>query len=383
VTLGDVAEVCAGGGAPQGRDDFGEDGTPFVRAGSIAPLLAGAPEESLEKLTPETASKHGLRLFPAGTVLFAKSGMSATKGSVYRLKAPAYVVNHLAALVCGERLDSGYLMHYLRAHSPSALIKDEAYPSIRLGDIAAMLLPLPSLSHQRRIVSALDMAHSVRANRGASITTLDELASSVFIEAFGDPASNPKKWPLLTLGQVGKVITGNTPSRAHPEYFGSDTEWVKSDNLNTPRYFVTRAAEGLSLAGRAVARVAPPGAILVTCIAGTPGCIGNCGLLDREVAFNQQINALVPTAGDSHFFYALLRAGKRLIQAASTEGMKGMVNKSRFESIEVPVPPLALQKEFGKRALAILSLKEKHEAALIQAEELYSAVQHRAFSGAI
>ena len=144
VPLGEIAEISAGGGAPQDQDDFGNEGHPFVRAGSLKGLVAGGPVTALEHLTPATASKHKLRLFPTDTVLFAKSGMSASIGLVHRLQWPAYVVNHLAAVICGERLDCRFLHQYLRAFSPARLIQDAAYPSIRLGEIADLKIPLPT-----------------------------------------------------------------------------------------------------------------------------------------------------------------------------------------------------------------------------------------------
>jgi hypothetical protein len=99
IPLSNLASVKSGGGAPQDPSAFTKTGFPFVRAGSLPKLLDGEDEGSLEQLESHVAEEHGLSLFPAGTVLFAKSGMSATKGHVYRLKTPAYVVNHLAALI--------------------------------------------------------------------------------------------------------------------------------------------------------------------------------------------------------------------------------------------------------------------------------------------
>src|SRR5262245_27802456 len=94
-SLSELATVHAGGGAPQDSDAFTRTGHPFVRAGSLPKLLNGAEEQTLELIEPEVAKHYRLKLFPKGTVLFAKSGMSATKGHVYQLKEPAYVVNHL------------------------------------------------------------------------------------------------------------------------------------------------------------------------------------------------------------------------------------------------------------------------------------------------
>src|SRR5205807_1095301 len=91
-----------------------------------------------EKVPVTTAQKNRLRLYPKDTIVFAKSGMSATLGRVYRLQEPAYVVSHLAALVPTGEYDHIYLTYWLRSNPPSHLIKDPAYPSMRISEIEQM-----------------------------------------------------------------------------------------------------------------------------------------------------------------------------------------------------------------------------------------------------
>lgn len=184
--LGEIAEVAAGGGAPQNADAFTAEGTPFIRAGSLSPLVNGASESTLEHLTDEVAKEHGLRKFPRDTVVFAKSGMSATKGHVYRLRNEAYVVNHLAAIVPTQRVVPEFLEHSLRVFSPVRLIQDAAYPSVRLSDVATMKIPLPPLAEQRRIAKVLDLAEELRVKRRAAFAQLDPLTQSIFLDLFGD-----------------------------------------------------------------------------------------------------------------------------------------------------------------------------------------------------
>jgi len=207
-SLGEIAEVAAGGGAPQNADAFTAEGTPFIRAGSLNPLVNGASENTLEHLTDEVAKEHGLRKFPRDTVVFAKSGMSATKGHVYRLRNEAYVVNHLAAIVPTQRVVPEFLEHSLRVFSPVRLIQDAAYPSVRLSDVATMKIPLPTLAEQRRIAEVLDRAEALRAKRRAALAQLDSLTQSLFLDLFGDPATNPKGWPKATLCDVTDMVTG-------------------------------------------------------------------------------------------------------------------------------------------------------------------------------
>ena len=155
-------------------------------------------------------------------------------------------------------------------------------------------IPLPPLAEQKRIAGILGAADALRARRRETLVQLDALLQSTFLDMFGDPVTNSMGWDTSALGEVGEVVTGNTPSRKRPEYYGKDIEWIKSDNINHPSFVLTEAEERLSVAGKAVARTSPKGSILVTCIAGSPSCIGNAAIADREVAFNQQINAFVP-----------------------------------------------------------------------------------------
>lgn len=314
--------------------------------------------------------------FENGKIALAKPsrqvGFGSTEFHVLRPKA--------------DVLDPRFLAHYLRQdrirlegrQKMTGSAGQRRVPEHFLADLA---IPLPPLSEQHRISEILDSAEALRAKRRAALAQLDALTQAIFFDMFGDPVSNPKGLPRRRVGEIAAVITGNTPPRAKPQFYGDAIEWVKSDNLNTPCYFVTRAAEGLSEAGRQVGRTAPANSILVTCIAGTPDCIGNAAMANREVAFNQQINAVIPRAGNPHFVYGQLRVGKRLVQQASTEGMKGMVSKSRFESIVLLWPEQRLQDSFARRVLAVEATISKQRASIDRFDELFASLQHRAFRG--
>ena len=183
---------------------------------------------------------------------------------------------------------------------------------------------------------------------------------------------------------LGKVITGNTPSRKDRENYGDEMEWIKSDNINTPSHYLTTSQERLSKIGLKKARTAPKNSILVTCIAGSPDCIGNAAVADRTVSFNQQINAVVPTTGvDWRFLYTQILVAKGAIQAASTKSMKGMVSKSAFSAVEFLHPPLPLQVEFGKIFSTIEASRGRSAIAANDAANLFSSLQQRAFRGGL
>lgn len=285
-----------------------------------------------------------------------------------------------------RKVDPRFLFHWFASERIQALLRSFGQKTTNISNLnfertLNLELALPPLCEQRRIAEVLDRADALRAKRRAAQVQLEGLAQSIFLEMFGDPLKNPLHWPVRQIGEIGKVATGNTPPRSNPEFYGAHIEWIKSDNINSPDDYLTRASEGLSEAGARLGRIAPVGSILVTCIAGSPDCIGNAAIADRPVAFNQQINALIPQLADTRFLYVQLLVGKKLIQQASTTGMKGIVSKSRFEAIKILVPPLALQREFARRVEAVERMKAAQRASVAELDALFASLQHRAFRG--
>ena len=197
VKLGDVCKVAAGQGAPQGEHNYCNfnGGIPFIKAGDLFDLISGKPEKEIQCVNDTIAKQHKLKLYPEGSILFAKSGMSCMKGHVYRTQHPCYVVSHLA-IVIPEKVDGEYLKFYFQYQKPNCLIKDSAYPSISLQDISNIELKLPSKEVQKDIAASLNKISNLISLRKQQLSKFDELVKSRFIELFGD--GNDERFPLKT-----------------------------------------------------------------------------------------------------------------------------------------------------------------------------------------
>ena len=344
VKLGEIADVLAGQSAPQGEENYCEDGIPFVRAGNLGELLSGKKIGEIQKVNDEVARRYKLRLFKRGSVLFAKSGMSCLKGYVYILPTDAYVVNHLACII-PKKIEPDYLRLYFQYHKPNHLVKDEAYPSISLSDISRMDISVPCKDAVRNIIKILTIVETVIFFRKQQITELDTLIKARFVEMFGNPVIT-EIFPRYKIGEVGNILTGNTPSMANDTYYDTpDIPFIKPGdisengitNINNTENFVSSNA-------RNIARIFPEGSVLVTCI----GTIGKIGISLTESCCNQQINVVIPFSIVHRIYLAYcLLFFKPILQDIANAPVVPILNKSQFSNIEIPVPPINEQYKFA------------------------------------
>ncbi len=184
VKLADIAVITAGNPAPK-KTEFAKEGKPFVRAGNLNELIDGVAVSNLEKLDDETAKQKKMKLFPAGTVIFAKSGMSCVTGNIYILPEPCYVVSHLACIITNKKL-AEYLRYYFEFDKPCKLIENASFPSIRLGKISNMAIPLPADAEMLRQTAVLKYVDQLKRQYGLQLHTLDSLIKSRFVEMFNE-----------------------------------------------------------------------------------------------------------------------------------------------------------------------------------------------------
>jgi len=357
------------------------DGSTYNADSIGLPLIAGASD--LGELTPQAS-----RWTTSPTRVCAKDDVILCIRATIGDKNWADREYCLGRGVAGLRPKPGrvevrYLWHCLDRAMPALLRagRGATFLQVTRRDIEELMVLVPEQrSEQRRIADILDRADAIRRKRKEALALTDALLRSTFLEMFGDPVTNPKGWDRSALSGLAKITTGNTPPRERSDLYGDAIEWIKSDNIVHGSHLLTKASESLSSAGRAVGRTVPAGSTLITCIAGSPESIGKVALADREVAFNQQINAATPRGGtDYRFLFALLLTGKKLIQSGSSNSMKGMVTKVRLESIRFPVPPPEAQLRFGRTFDEILAVTSRSQEAVRTSEDLFASMMDESF----
>lgn len=376
--LGEVADISAGQGAPQGENNYCSDGIPFIKAGNLESLINGMPEQTMQKVSDLVAKSHRLKLYKSGSVLFAKSGMSCMKGWVYTLKNDCYVVSHLAVITPHmQKTEGRYLNYYFQFNKPNTLVKDAAYPSISLKDIENISIPVPSLSEQQSIVAELDKINELISLKKAQLSDLDALAQSIFYDMFGDPIENEKGWEVKKLGEMSSVKTGPFGSMLHKEdYISNGIPLVNPIHIKDYRVI---ADMDFTISDEKARELNAYILRKNDVIFARRGDIGRCAVIsDKEngylcgtgslfVRFEQKV---IP----QYIMYIIRSSSfiKELISKAKGATMLNL-NSTTIASLGIPLPPLPLQQEFAKRIELIEQQKAQISSTIKDLETLLAS----------
>jgi type I restriction enzyme S subunit len=286
-------------------------------------------------------------------------------------------------------IDDGYLFYFLPAAlkaieqvTPFVTVKHLSVKQIR--DI---VVPLPPLPEQRRIAETLDKADALRAKRRAALVQLDTLTQSIFLDMFGDPATNPKGWPQVPIGDhASKIGSGATPRGGEESYKAAGITLIRSMNVRDGAFLRDGLAfiddeqaaqlEGvvveaddvlLNITGASVARV----------------CRAPADVLPARV--NQHVAIIRSTATfNSHFLEQCLLSPsvkERLLKIARAGATREAITKSAIEQFRVIRPPRELQDQFAARVVASEETYRQMRAALGEMDSFFASLQHRAFRG--
>lgn len=383
--LENIVEVSAGQGAPQGDDSYCDNGLPFIKAGNLEDLIITNDEyKSCKLVNRETANKYKLKLYPKDTLVFAKSGMSATKGRIYCLNNEAHVVNHLSTIIPNTKfIETKYLKYYFYVFPPSRLIKDESYPSISLGDIKKIEIPLPALEDQKHIVKILDEACALRQKREQAIDLLDDYLKSLFLEMFGDPVKNPKGWEkqkFEKLGTLDRGISKHRPRNA-PELLGGNHPLIQTGDVANCGIYIEKFNSTYSDIGLKQSKKWPKGTLCITIAAN----IARTGILSFDACFPDSVVGFIANVSKTNnkFIHYWMSFLQEILERNAPESAQKNINLKILRELDVITPPIEQQNRFSEIVNKTESLRQKMLAQSEELEKQFQALMQKAFTGAL
>ena len=311
------------------------------------------------------------------------------------LNAVAMVPSHLdgqiastgfCVLRASEKILSEYLYFYTRSdafvESLSSLVAGAMYPAVTDSQVLDQTLPLPSIQEQRRIVDLLSRAEGIVRLRREAEKKAAELIPALFLDMFGDPATNPKGWPTQSIKNLVTFVSGGTPSKSRDDFWVGDLPWVSPKDMK--RVGIEDAIDHVNrkVLTETSIKLIPLGSVLIVVRGMILIHTVPVGLSLVPLTINQDMKALVPNeavVGD-YLLWLLKVSQPRLLGMVATaaHGTKKLETED-LERFVIPIPPVTKQNEFIHRVREIESIQSQQSFATAKAQATFDALLAQAF----
>jgi len=329
-------------------------------------------------------------IFDEPLVLLAEDGghfNDPSKGIAYRISGKTWVNNHAHVLRPKPEIDLGFLCRVLENYDVTPWVTGTTRGKLTQAGAAQIVIPVPPLPEQRRIAEILDKADALRAKRRATLRKLDELTQYIFLDMFGDPATNPKGWPERMLGEVfeicssRRVLESQWKKEGVPFYRAREIVKLAKDGYVDNDLFISEDLFNELSAGNG----APKAGDLMVSAVGTLGACYQVREGDRFYFKDASVLRFIPKGEvEPAFVRYAFSTDYVLGQVHSGSGSTvGTYTIARARQTRLYLPPIELQRRFAHLVERVQRHAKLHSAAMRHFDSLFAALQRRAFSGGL
>lgn len=245
-------------------------------------------------------------------------------------------------------------------------------------------VPFPSLTTQQKIAAILDAADAYRQKTKALIEKYDQLAQSLFLEMFGDPATNPKGWEVVTIRDMVCEVKYGTSSKAGEK---GAYPYLRMNNITYQGFMDLTDLKYIDISISEREKYLVRKGDVIFNRTNSKELVGKTGLItsnEEMVIAGYLIRIRVNEFANPYFLWAHLNSKwAKLILMNMCKNIVGManINAQEMQSIKILKAPLTLQTQFADRIQWIEAQKQQARAALAKADELFNSLLQRAFKG--
>lgn len=268
------------------------------------------------------------------------------------------------------QLNSSYVFYGINQHL-SEIEANTSFVTVKhlsSKQIEKIKMPVPPPAEQERMVKLLDEVAELRKLRSQADRRTEALIPSLFHEMFGDAGTNPKGWPVKPFGE----LVTNQDGRRKP---------VKaSDRAERKGKYPYYGASGIIdyveeyLFDETALLVGEDGANLLA--RSTPIAF----LAHGKYWVNNHAH-VVTENGKADLNYLCVALNLRDLTDYVTGSAQPKLNQANMNRMQIPVPPLSLQKEFAQRGGEIHRVEAVQAASRSHLDKLFQSMLHRAFNG--
>jgi len=246
-------------------------------------------------------------------------------------------------------------------------------------------IPLPPIEEQKRIAAILDKADELRRLRQRAIERLNQLGQSIFYEMFGDPARNPKGWPVGVIGDLLKEAKYGSSGKANSE--GRGLPMLRMGNVTYDGRIDLSDLKHIELSDKEFDKYTTrPGDLLFN-RTNSKELVGKTAVVTQRepmVVAGYLVRARANARGNTHYISGYLNSahGKAVLRnmCKNIVGMAN-INATEFQSIPIAIPPVELQHAYADKLVSLRAEETQFQVSLEITSKLFASLQYRAFRG--
>jgi len=389
---GVTLEYISGGTPSTKVTTYWQGSIPWTRSANLTANYLKSGEKFISR---EAVAETATNVVPKNNVLVA-TRVGVGKATVNLIDVA--ISQDLTGLVLDvNRILPIYLVYYL--HSPKIQRLFEQYSrgttiqGIQRSDLSRIKIPLPPLDTQRKIVAILDKAEATQRLRAEADALTQDLPQSVFLEMFGDPATNPLEWTIKKLGDVCSEIY-RYPTFYGFEYVNSGTPIIRIGNIRQDG-IVDPNLTNYVFIDQVINDRFPRTKIelydILMAVRGDGSTAKRIGLVHSNdlIGANISPNLLrIKTDGkrlNPIYLFNLLvsESGQKILERYVTRTAKKTITAQNIKEISIPIPPLSLQNKFEKLILSTIGTQDTQDQSNVKLSNLFNNISAKAFTGAL
>lgn len=370
--IGEISEVKGGKRLPKGHK-FEDRKTkhPYIRVMDFENMSINL--ENLKYLSEETFQKIKNYTINSNDVYISIAGTIGLSGVIPHEIEGANLTENAAKLTSLKDVDKYFLSYILNSEVVKPQINASTgkatQPKLALFRIKNILIPLPSLNEQLKIVEVLSTTDQAINKSDEIIVKTNHLKNGLMKKLLTEGISSkkfkntpigkiPTDWDFLQIKKLVKTYAGGTPSRSKDSYYGGNILWVKSGEVDQKRIYDTEEKITEDGFKNSSAKKVPKNSVLIAMYGATAG---KAGILKSEGTTNQAVLALPPNDDrySYEFLYYMISFNTARLMGITQGTGQPNLSKQIIDNVRIALPPLEEQHKIASILSKIENLKNE------------------------
>ena len=267
--------------------------------------------------------------------------------------------------------------------------KTVTIPSLTKADLLKIQINLPSLVEQKDIVDKLQLAEKIIYRRRQELDTFDRLIKARFVEMFGDPELNPKKWPIETLGDVLSVEPQNGLYKPQSDYVqdGTGIPILRIDAFYDGKVTDLSGLKRLNCTDTERSRYLLVENDIVINRVNSLEYLGKCawitGLIEPTVFESNMMRFHVDESRINPCYITRLLCSpfiyKQILNRAKKAVNQASINQRDVQNLKILIPPVELQKQYAAFVAQVDKSKSVVKKSLDETQLLFDSLMQKYF----